>query len=138
MDSGVANNVMPRCMVNNRSKIRTSPSSKKGVHYVAANNGRIPNEGEIDFQFMTTEGHTEQMIFQIAEVNKALGSISYMVDNGYKVVFDKDEATGKDLSFMMHKKCKRVARFRRERNVWILDAMIELGEDTEESFHRQG
>ena len=59
---------------------------------MAANNGRIPNEGELDLGFQTSEGTPEAMTFQIAEVNKALGSISYLVDHGYKVVFDKDTA----------------------------------------------
>ena len=81
IDSGAANNVMPRRMVRNKKMIRASPSSKRGVHYVAANGGRIPNEGEFDFEFSTQEGHEESMIFQIAEVNKALGAVSYLVGN---------------------------------------------------------
>ena len=123
VDSGAANNVMPRRMVRNKKKIRASPSSKKGVHYVAANGGRIPNEGEFDFEFSTQESHEESMIFQIAEVNKAIGSVSYLVDNGYKVIFDKDQASGKDLSLMIHKASSRITRFRRDRNIWVLDAM---------------
>ena len=93
---------------------------------MAANGGRIPNEGEFDFEFSTQEGHEESMIFQIAEVNKALGSVSYLVDNGYKVIFDKDQASGKDLSLMIHKASSRITRFRRDRNIWVLDAMAKL------------
>ena len=125
IDSGAASNVMPRRMVRRKDRIRPSPSSLKGVHYVAANNGRIPNEGEVDFEFITPGGHQEKMVFQIAEVNKALGSVSYLVDNGYRVAFDKDAATGKDLSFMIHKPSGRTTRFRRDRNVWVLDAIVE-------------
>ena len=106
-----------------------------GVHCLAANNGRIPNEGEHDFEFMTAEGGIEEMTFQVAEVNKALGSVSYLVDRGYKVVFDKDKETGEDLSHMMHKATKRIAKFRRERNVWILEAAVEADETP---FRRQG
>ena len=125
MDSGAANNVMPRRMVRNPSAIRPSPSSRKGVHYVTANDGRIPNEGEIDFSFTTQEGNGENFVVQIAEVNKFLGSISYLVDQGFRVTFDKDAATGRDLSMMVHKLSGRTSRFRRDRNIWILDAMIE-------------
>ena len=64
-------------------------------------------------------------MFQIAEINKALGSVSYVADNGYRVAFDKDAATGKDLSFMIHKPSGRTTRFRRDRNVWVLDAIVE-------------
>ena len=117
MDSGAANNVMPRRMVRHKGKIRPSPASRAGVNYVAANSGRIPNEGEVDFEFITEDGHKECFVMQVAEVNKALGSVSYLVDRGYKVIFDQDEATGKDISLMIHKKSGRVSRFRRERDV---------------------
>jgi hypothetical protein len=136
VDSGAANNVMPRRMVKNKSKIRASPSSIRGVHYVAANNGRIPNEGEFDFDFFTSEGNQESIIVQIAEANKALGAVSYLVDNGYRVVFDKDMATGKDVSFMMKKVNGVTSRFRRDRNIWVLDAYVQCDENGIESFHR--
>ncbi len=55
VDSGSHHNVMPRRMVK-RSRIRPSEGSKRGLHYVAANKGRIPNEGETDFKFETEEG----------------------------------------------------------------------------------
>jgi hypothetical protein len=135
VDSGAANNVMPRKMVRDRKNIRPSKGSIAGVHYVAANSGRMPNEGEYDFKFTTAEGEEEEMTFQIAEVNKALGSVSYLVDRGYKVVFDQDAKTGKDVSYMMHKSTGRTTKFKREKNVWILEAMIEADETP---FHRQG
>ena len=122
-------------MVRNKSKIRPSPSSRRGVHYVAANNGRIPNEGEVDLKFSTTEGNEETFVVQIAEVNKALGSVSYLVDQGYRVTFDKDLKTGKDVSFMLNKKTGVTSRFRRERNIWILDAFIDA-DNADESFGR--
>ena len=56
MDSGAGNNVMPRRMVIKKSEIRESEGSRRGVHYVAANDGRIPNEGEYDLKFSTVEG----------------------------------------------------------------------------------
>ena len=141
MDSGAANNVMPRRMVRNKTKIRPSAASVRGVHYVAANNGRIPNEGEVEFDFETEDGQPEMLVMQIAEVNKALGSVSYMVDHEFKVVFDKDEATGTDLSMMIHKPTGRTTRFRREKNVWILDAYVQDGRvvsvPADTSFPRQ-
>ena len=63
-------------------------------------------------------------MFQIAEVNKALGSGAYMVDHGFRVVYHKDMDTDEDLSYMIQKLSKRAFRFRRERNVWILDAVV--------------
>ena len=138
MDSGAAHNVMPRKMVRDKGQIRPSEGSKRGAHYVAANNGRIPNEGEYDFAFSTSEGTPETMTFQIAEVNKALGSISYLVDHGYRVVFDRDPISGRDMSCMVHKESKRTSRFRRDRNVWILDAIVDGDKITEAPFQRRG
>ena len=45
----------PRRMVRRQERIRPSPSSLNGVHYVAANDGRIPNEVEVDLEFLTHE-----------------------------------------------------------------------------------
>ena len=95
MDSGASANVMPRRMVRKPSEIRPSPGSKAGVKYVTANDGVIYNEGEYDFKFQTTEGNEEMVTMQIAQVNKALGSVAYFVDRGYQVVFDKDMNTGR-------------------------------------------
>jgi hypothetical protein len=124
MDTGAHHNVMPKRMAGKR-QIRPSPGSKKGMCYVAAGNERIKNEGEITFDFESLEGHRESFVFQIAAVNKALGSGAYMVDHGFRVVYDKDMDTDEDLSYMIHKKSRRAFRFRREKNVWILDAVVD-------------
>jgi hypothetical protein len=124
MDTGAHHNVMPKRMAGKR-QIRPSPGSKRGMCYVAAGNERIKNEGEITFEFESLEGHRESFVFQIAAVNKALGSGAYMVDHGFRVVYDKDMDTDEDLSYMIHKKTRRAFRFRREKNVWILDAVVD-------------
>ena len=137
VDSGAGNNVMPRRIVRDPRKIRPSAGSKRKMHFVAANDGKIPNEGETDFKFKTSEGNDEEMTFQIAEVNKALGAVSYLVDNGYRVIFDQDEKTGHDISMMIHKASRRISRFRREKNVWVLDAYVDA-DDRSKDFARRG
>ena len=139
MDSGAGNSVMPRRMVIQKDQIRESEGSKNGVQYVAANNGRIPNEGEYDLKFSTTEGNKQCLTFQIAEVNKALCSISNLVDGGYKVVFDKNVKTDQDTSHMIHKETGVITRYRRTRNVWVLDAFVDIdGGDNNQGFRRRG
>ena len=54
-----------------------------------------------------------------------------MVDHRHRVVFDQDEA-GKDMSYMLHKPSGDIFKLRRERNVWVLDAMVEEDEDIED------
>ena len=77
------------------------------------------------------------MIFQIAEVNKHLGSVAYFVDRDFRVVYDKNMVTGEDRSYMIHKQTKTTYRFRRERNIWILDAIVDIAEIFGSDFIRQ-
>ena len=42
-------------------------------------------------------------MFQIAEVNKAVGAVPQLVDRGFKVIFDKNMKTGQDMSLMLKK-----------------------------------
>ena len=140
MDSGSYHNVMPKRMVR-RNRIRESEFSKKGIHYVAANKGKIPNEGETTFQFETLEGFDEEWDFQIAEVNKALASIADRVDKNCRVVFDKDEKTGIDASYIYNKTTKRVIKMTRVGNVWKVEAIVEARNvqmDSEAGFVRRG
>ena len=122
-------------------EIRESKGFRMGVHYVAANSGRIANEGEVDLKFHTAEGNKEDMCFQIAEVNKALAAVSSLVDRAYKVIFDKDFKTRADMSFMTNKITNITSRFRRDRNVWVLDAYVSIDDkakNTNQHFHTQG
>ena len=136
MDSGAHDNVIPRRMLRGRCRIRPSAASKAGIHYVAANDGRIANEGEADFAFQTTEGHDLEWTFQVAEVNKALASVSALVDSNCRVTFDRDEKTKADISFIYNKATGVSTKLRRERNVWILDAWID-DKDPDVLFARQ-
>ena len=141
VDSGAADNVMPRRMVRGKfNRIRPSPGSRMGVHYLSASSARIKNEGEADFHFITDGGHTEKYVFQIAEVNKALCAVSYLVDNDNRVTFDRDPKTGVDTSHVLNKKTGTITRLRRERNVWTIDAYIdeEVEPEPEAGFVRQG
>ena len=129
VDSGAADPVMPRRLLRGRSKVRPSQASRLGVCYVAADDGRIPNEGEADFKFQTKDGQSISWVFQIAEVNKILAAVSALVDSGHRVVFDRDEKTKLDASFIIHKETGKSIRMRRDRNVWVIDAYVMEDED---------
>ena len=133
--SGAADPAMPRRMVRGRgNKIRSSKASRAGVHYVSAAANGIRNEGETDLHFDTEDGKKLNWTFQIAEVNKVLASVSYLVDNNHTVVFDQDEETGEDISFITDKTSGDVIKMRRHKNVWVIDAYIE--EEAEQGFIR--
>ena len=123
---------MPRRMVRGRgNKIRPWKASRAGVHYVSAIANRIKNEGEVDLHFDTEHGKKLSWTFQIAEVNKVLAPLSYLVDHNHRVVFDQDKDTGEDISFITN---KETIKMRRDRNVWVIDAYIE--EDIDQGFTR--
>ena len=137
VDSGAADNVMPRRMVRGKGKVRSSPGSRAKVHYVAASDQRIANEGETDFTFSTLEGQKQTWVFQIAQVNKVLCAVSYLVDNHHRVIFDQDERTGIDTSHILNKKTGKTIKMKRERNVWTIEAFVE-DEDEQADFARRG
>ena len=139
VDSGAADNVIPRRMIRGKfNKIRPSKGSRAGVHYVSASSARIRNEGECDFHFTTKDGHKENYTFQIAEVNKALCAVSYLVDQHNQVIFDKDDVTGLDISRIINKKTGKIIQMTRERNVWTIDAFIEEEPNQDDDFGRLG
>ena len=51
----------------------------------------------------TSDHETPLTTFQVARVKKALGSVSQMVKNGNKLVFDQD-SSGKDTSYIQNKR----------------------------------
>ena len=64
-----------------------------------------------------------EMTFQLAKVNKALGSVSQMVSSGHKVVFDMDNY-GRDRSFIENKSNKERMWLRKEHGMYVLDMLV--------------
>ena len=88
-------------------------------------------------RFKSKEGTALSWTFQVAEVNKVLAAVSALVDTNHRVVFDKDEKSGEDVSYILNKTTNEYIRMRRDRNVWVLDAFIEedFDETDEESMN---
>ena len=63
------------------------------------------------------------MTFQIADVDKALGSVRQMVNNGNRVVFDTD-AAGKDISYVTNKRTQERMPLRVENGVYVMDLVF--------------
>ena len=55
------------------------------------------------------------------------------------MIFDKDDKTGLDISFIVNKKTGVSTKMRREKNVWVVDAWIEEEDPahTDAGFARQ-
>ena len=86
-------------MVNNK-RIRASSGSRRGLHCVAACSSRIANQGVVDLELTTAEGHKESWVARIVDVNKPLGAVTDRVDNCCRAVYDKNMDTGQGFSYI--------------------------------------
>ena len=86
MDSGSADHVTSREMAPN-IEVKASEGSRRGQHYVTANGGRIPNEGQQRLEVATEEGMPAAMDWQITDVRRPLCSVSKLTDRGNRVIF---------------------------------------------------
>ena len=98
VDSGATETVVGEDMIKG---VETKPgdATRRGVQYEVASGDLIPNLGEKNFLAYGEEGQARAIKAQVCEVNKALMSVSRMVQAGNKVVFSRsgsyveDEAT---------------------------------------------
>eukprot|EP00969_Alexandrium_andersonii_P068183 3007266-Alexandrium_andersonii.AAC.1 len=54
----------------------------KGAHYLAADDGGIPNLGEVHLGFLAEEQHRCRITFQAAEVKRPLLAVSTLAKAG--------------------------------------------------------
>ena len=119
VDSGAADHVIPiGWLPTILFAVMQSIGSKAGLHYVAANGHRIPNVGQQLVRFMTIDGTWMEIMFQLAAINKPLVSVSKLIGDGYKVVFDESN------SYILHKQTKKIIRMRLEKGVFVIDCYV--------------
>ena len=129
IDSGAADHVMPMGWLT-WLVVVASAGSRRGLHYVAASGTRIPNLGQQAVRFLTESGTWTTWTFQVAAINKPLVSVSKLVDDGWKVVFDEEA------SFIKHKKTGRTIDIKRERGVFVVDVFVEPTVNNQPVFTR--
>ena len=89
VDSGACDTVIPtdECK---EITIHESKQSKAGMEYEVANGEVLPNLGERRCLMMTENSTTPKIIaFQVADVHKALLSVTRAADMGYQCVLGK-------------------------------------------------
>ena len=96
--------------------VMTEADGSRANHfYTTADGSKVYNEGQSKVDVCTLDGQQRRpMTFRFARVNKALGSVSQMVKNGNKLVFDQD-SSGKDMSYIQNK--------RSNEKIWAADLM---------------
>jgi hypothetical protein len=94
-DSGAGNHITNREDIGGYSKlIQPSPGSVAGKGFIAADNKKILNQGQVSLRL---QGEQEgdplvNSMFQVADVNRPLMSIGKICDAGHRVVFEADKA----------------------------------------------
>ena len=71
-------------------EVKEGAASRRGVEYEVADGTKIPNKGEKTFTGETKESIARRITAQVADVNKALLSVSKITKAGNRVVFDED------------------------------------------------
>ena len=112
LDSGAEETVAPPGLLPGR--MESSPMSRSGGRFRAANGTRIANLGQQDATFSTTDGHTCRIRFQIAAVERPLVPVSQLAKSGHSVEFLKDVA------MIVHKASGRKMRLPRVGGVYVL------------------
>ena len=111
-----------------------SAGSRNGHNFVTANGDRMKNRGEAHLQMIEPQGGRIKSTFQVADVTRALYSVSKICDEGCVVTFDATEG-------VVTKDGKVITRFKREGGLYVVEMLIEdaPGKSGETSpFARQG
>jgi len=116
LDSGAGDHVAGRDQVPSRS-IRQSGGSRRGQHFIDASGNRIENQGEAELHMLEPGGKGIKSTFQVADVTRALYSVSKICDDGCEVYFTATEA-------VITKGGKVVTRFKREGGLYCAEMEI--------------
>ena len=95
LDSGCCRHVLPADAAAGY-EVADSPLSRRGAGFVVGNGASIPNEGQVSLNLEASTGSgTEQInsVFQVAELNRPLMSVSQICSHGHKCVFERGHAT---------------------------------------------
>ena len=117
--------------------VRQSEGSKRGLQYLAANNGRIPNTGEQHLCCLSEEGNAFKVRMQSAAVSRPILSVMRLAEYGKDVTFRHDGGTIRD------RKTGRTTEFQKKHGVYVLKAWLMATPESsstqiEAGFTRQG
>ena len=123
IDSGAAETVMPTDWFTGH-EMKETEESRGGQFYVCAGGKEITNYGERTLTLSTLDWSSiRNMTFQVTDVTKALGSVSKIVANGNKVVFD---GSGR---FIENKRSRERLWMREDNGVYVLDVYVAPPDD---------
>ena len=116
LDSGCCRHVLPPSEAAGYT-VRDSPGSRRGQNFIVGNGEPVPNEGQVHLNLEADVGQGERRsvtsVFQVAELNCSLMSVSQICDLGCKCVFEKDHAK------VVTQENEVICRFERDRNIYV-------------------
>ena len=134
VDSGATETVIAETMLN-MMELKESPQSLRGVEYQVANGTKIPNLGQKLFVTHAEDGTKRQVLAQVCEVNKALLSVSKMVNHGNKVVFGEIDGQGNRISYIEDNVTKERLWIEEENGMYALKVWVRSdGKEAEAPF----
>ena len=136
IDSGAAETVLPDTWFQNYPIIE-GPEMKAEQSYVCADGTEIQNVGERHLVLSSLDWtQTRKMKFQVTQVHKALGSVSRIIKNNNKIVFDEEEG-----SYILNKETGEKLWLREDNGVFVLDVLVAPPDwrpgDEQQGFGRQ-
>ena len=135
LDSGAGEHVADRKDAPNYV-VEESAGSRAGQNFIAANNQRIPNQGQMTLALQCEgtngkKGREIKTTFQVAKVSRPLWSVGRICDEGFGVKFMKDEA------LVLKKDGSIVCRFKRQGGLYVANMNLK-NPLFKKSFQRQG
>ena len=101
--------------------LRANEGSRNGLHYLAADNGKIKNQGEQLLSCFTDDGVPFKLRTQSAAVSRPILSVIWSAENGKEVAFRKDGGTIRDIETGM------TVEFERKHGVYVLRIWVRTG-----------
>ena len=119
VDSGAAEVVAPMSFAPAYA-VEESEASKRGVAYRAASGHRMPNMGQKKVDFVTEDGDTRRMTFQITNVTKPLASAGRITAKNHRIILD--DTPGE--SYIENKITGHKTTLHKKGNIFVMRALI--------------
>ena len=120
VDSGAVDNVGdPRAFP--EYKLRESDGSRNGLHYLAANNGKMKNVCELNLTCRSSEGIPFKLSMQGAGVSRPILSVIRLIESGKDVIFKKNGGIIRDTETAV------TTTFRRTHGNYVMGIWVKTG-----------
>ena len=117
VDSGAAANVLPADLLEDYPALE-GEAKRNGTLYTTADGNELPGQGEKMVPFRTRESHQCAIRFQVADVKRPLLSVSALMSQGNRVIFDDTGGT------ITTKDGSKSIRFHLQNGIYLLEMCV--------------